>query len=64
MKDDADQIGKDVAAGLVTKEQAVAHLVRLDWDEADAKEQVFIACGGDDVVPDTAQRIKNIKAAR
>lgn len=60
----AEEICQAAAAGDITSADAIAKLVRLGWNEADASEQVFIALGGDDVVEDDAQRRKNIKASR
>jgi hypothetical protein len=60
----AEKIVDAALKGDVTTTAAVKSLVALGYNEADAREQIFIAFGGDDVVEDDAQRVKNIGASR
>jgi hypothetical protein len=48
----AEGIGQAVVAGNITEAEAVAQLVALGYIEADAREEIYIALGGDDVVLD------------
>lgn len=59
-----EEIGNAVAAGTITKAEAIAKLVGLGYEKALAEEQVFIALGGDDVVENKEQRRKNIRISR
>lgn len=45
----AKEIGDAAAAGALSEDQAMAELVKLGFDKEDAREQIFIAMGGDDV---------------
>ena len=55
---------KAAVAGTITNADAERRLVALGYDIALAREQIFIAFGGDDVVLDDAQRLRNIEASR
>ena len=43
------EIGDAAAAGTLNEDQAMVELVKLGFDREDAREQIFIAMGGDDV---------------
>jgi hypothetical protein len=47
---DALAIIEELHAGSISHSEAVARLVALGFEEADAREQIYIASGGDDVV--------------
>jgi len=58
------QIMQSVIDGTISSADAVKALIGLGYIEAVAQEQIFLALGGDDVVEDDAQRIKNIRASK
>ncbi len=49
----ADEICEGAATGMLSKNEAVSKLVAIGWIEEDAREQIFIALGGDDAVVTT-----------
>lgn len=49
-----EEIAEAVVAGTMTQAEAVRQLVALGYNEEVAREEIFIALGGDDVVEDDA----------
>ena len=60
----AEQICQAVVANTMTAREAEERLVALGYCQATAREEIFIALGGDDVIEDDAQRRRNIVASR
>ena len=52
----AEQIAEAVSGRHMTQAEAVRQLVALGYNEEVAREEIFIALGGDDVLEDGARR--------
>lgn len=59
----ANEICEAAVAGTIAKADAISQLVAIGYDIEVAREEVFIAQGGDDFVLDDAQSAKNIAAS-